>query len=210
MNTFFEHGPDELATYRDLGSPLGAPTTYEFFGQIDHVLVPEKWSSCVIDVKAERMAILQSYHSPVFVDLDISIPKQKNRRCEAVDLHSLSDDAVRLRYCDTFVQALRDHSTESADVDAAATRIASAMHEASSQLPQRRATKQRPWISSETLGLIDRRNLARQSNQRDLVVTLSKRVKASAKWDSQAYINRQHAQERGLASYPQCATGKST
>ena len=154
----------------------------------DHVLVPAKWSSCVIDVKAERMAALQSHHVPVSVDSDISIPKRESRRCEGVFLHSLADDAVWHRYCETFAQALRYHSAEGADVDEAPTRIASAMHEAISKLPQRRATKQRPWISSETVGLIDRLNLAWQSNQRDLGA-LSKRVKASAKRDSQAYLD---------------------
>jgi exonuclease III len=42
-NTFFDHAPVHLATYRDLGTLLGAPIDFQHYAQLDHVLIPHKW-----------------------------------------------------------------------------------------------------------------------------------------------------------------------
>ena len=53
-------------------------------------------------------------------------------------------------------------------------------------LPETLATPKRPWISSQTIDLINQRDVARASRQRVQEVTLNRRIRISAKRDRAA------------------------
>ena len=52
--TFFENPPEEQVTYYDLKAKPMDPVTWQLFAQIDHLLVPRDWLSCVRDVYSAR------------------------------------------------------------------------------------------------------------------------------------------------------------
>ena len=61
-NTFFEHTPENLVTFRTLGTTPQAAITTATFSQIDHCLVPHAMLDNVADIWSDRGASLQTQH----------------------------------------------------------------------------------------------------------------------------------------------------
>ena len=188
-NTFSGRAPEQLATYRDIGAPALAATTYEHFAQLDHVVVPCMWQSGITDVRVERDALLQSHHYMVAVDLDVQIPKRPSTARNKMDIGSLGDEVMASRFNAVFLKSLGSYPDRNVSIEAKATAISSAMGEAAKVLPQLEVSAKRPWISSKTLALIERRNGARRAGLQQQCSDLSKQVKYSAKEDRRKWLD---------------------
>ena len=75
------------------------------------------------------------------------------------------------------------------DVDGMVNEVTTAMHKASKRIPSRAVTANRPWISSRTLKLVERRNAARSNSNHALEVQLHRQVPAAAKRERREWID---------------------
>ena len=190
-NTFFEHSMDETLTYFDIGTDKNAPASSHGFAQLDIALVSSQWFNSVLDVRSDRKAPLASHHFLTMMYLTANI--EKTGRAQGVsrlDTAALQDRDVakifanRFRYfcnsCDGHGSADRDRG----DTKETCERISRAFHQAARDiLPTKMVTKKRPWISSQTLSLIESRLHARRQADYSQEQALSRRIKIQAKID---------------------------
>ena len=98
-------------------------------------------------------------------------------------------------FADNFVTEFRSLSAaleveEDDCPDEAVAKIEAAFHAAAlaASIPKRKPQKQRPWISEQTLGLIDQRRAARFEHDRDTEATMQRAIRVSAREDRKKWL----------------------
>ena len=159
-NTFFQLPIDELVTCYNVGQFESENISWQSHSQIDFALCSKDWMHCVQDVRSDRRWPLASHHYPLVMELDINVPKQKraNSRQHAA-VSSLATPATANRFAALFEANMAPAmETERGDVNSfyacfldsfAATKI--------DALPCRPVVPERPWISGQTLDLLEAR-----------------------------------------------------
>jgi hypothetical protein len=75
--------PENLVTYRDLGTKIGDPITYPQYAQLDYILVPQGWQESVLNCRSAREAALASHHYLLYAVLNIIVPVQLKKGKQA-------------------------------------------------------------------------------------------------------------------------------
>ena len=212
-NTCFDKASDELVTYRNLGIDPGAAVCHQSHAQIDFVIVPRLWFSCLTDVYSDRMFALQSQHYILLVELCLQIDRTPRRQQEnKADLLMLKQPYLRQRFCQEFLSKAGE-ALQSTSPDVVAGAVQGAMHVAAEYLPSRSLSPHRPWITSATLELIEDRNFARQRGHYEDERKLHKLIRQSAKKDRKAWLdnvleNADWAAVRALRKGPSSKPGR--
>ena len=121
------------------------------------------------DVRSSRNIALQSHHFLVRSDVEIEIPKlQKENRQPHRSVAALQDSDVQQKFVQTFVSACakaigRDSIAQITPDEAAQVMKRSFQEAEAAALPERKVKALRPWISDETLRLIEERDDARRN-----------------------------------------------
>ena len=162
-NTFFEHTPENLVTFRTLGTTPQAAITTATFSQIDHCLVPHAMLDNVADIWSDRGASLQTQHYILQVFMRLSFARCERRASErGCDVRRLmSDLSWRNSFGALFCEQMQS-ATAAENLDQQATNVEDAMRVASSVAVRTGRMARRPWISQRTLDLIEQREESRE------------------------------------------------
>ena len=184
---FFEFPPEQLVTYRDLGVQLCDQIICPHFVQLDYVLATKAWRRKILDLRTVREAHLRSQHFLLMGMFDCQVEKREIGRRRAVDLSSLGQHAVAFR--NGVFDKLTGMLPHTVSPTKAYESLTRAMVDTSVQaLPKQRASPQKPWISSFTLGLIDSRNLASEVGDTMGAKILLNDIKRAAKADRRQWL----------------------
>ena len=77
LNTLEDRAPEDLVTYRDLGTKIGEPVTYPQYAQLDYILAPQTWKGIAGRCGPNRHSQLASHHYLVSAVLDVEVPVQR-------------------------------------------------------------------------------------------------------------------------------------
>ena len=185
--------PEELATYRDLGTKPTDEVVYPAYAQLDYVIAERSWQHCVTGTVVHRFAQLASHHFLLVAVLHVDVPKVKGTaKTHKVDKTALASEEVVVQFVSNFEAAMTDlisKEGDCSDPNAWQAWFEAAFGEAQQVLPTTAAVASKPWISSSTLRLIDERNAAQAVGDRPAVSRLSSRVRASAKQDRRNWLD---------------------
>ena len=168
-NGFFKHDLEETVTYYDVGTDKRQPASADAFAQLDVSLVPLHWFGHVLDVRSTREAPLASHHFLTMMQFKAKVEKKfSSTAVSQLDLRSLQDPFVSMAFARRFSELSQESAAKRApqesqgNVDDANQRLCKAFVEAAANtLPSTEAKKKRPWISIQTLQLIESRFEAR-------------------------------------------------
>ena len=191
-NTFFEHTPENLVTFRTLGTTPQAAITTATFSQIDHCLVPHAMLDNVADIWADRGASLQTQHYILQVFMRLSFARSERRASErGCDVRRLlSDLSLRNGFGALFCEQM-ESATAAENLDQQATNVEDAMRVASSVAVRTGRVARRPWISQRTLDLIEQREESREQGWAQRENQQHRQVRASAKQDKRDWIEEE-------------------
>ena len=194
-NTFFAHEEEQLVTYYGLCAHPQDSITASSFSQIDFCLVDSCILPHIADIWSDRSASLQSHHFLVQARLLLEFPKQpKGKPAQGIcNLSALRETASTQRgfcerFCDTRARGRADES-----LDAHAANVAQAMHTASVVARCEGFKPHRPWISSQTLLLLEKRSHERQLGHHDAERELHKQIRRNIKRDRSDWLDAQLA-----------------
>ena len=169
-NTFMEQPACRQVTVYNVGSSPVDELTAAHSGQIDFVLVQRAWLGTVRQLYSDMNMALASHHFAVIADLQIAVPKvvkeviPKHASNPRVCVSALTAVEVANRFALLFDESMSNHEDHELSIDDFYHVMSDAFqHAAEKCLPQRARTAKRPWISSETLSLLQRRDDARFS-----------------------------------------------
>ena len=78
-NTFFDHPPEKLVTYKSLGTEAHDMITPTNFAQLDLVLIEDKWFEKIIDIQSCSTLPLPTQHFLLWCTLDVYIEKHTKK-----------------------------------------------------------------------------------------------------------------------------------
>ena len=189
-NTFMEQPACRQVTVYNVGSSPVDELTAAHFGQIDFVLVQRAWLGTVRQLYSDMNMALASHHFAVIADLQIAVPKvvkeviPKHALNSRVSISALNAVEVANRFALLFDESMSNHEHHELSVDDFYDVMSDAFrHAADKCLPQRARIAKRPWISSETLSLLQRRDDARFSRDVSAERDLSKQIRRSVAVD---------------------------
>ena len=143
-------------------------------------------------VWSDSAAALASHHFLVQARVLIDIPRTEPRVRKKRKDHSVLRDS---NVANSFAEAFCEHM--GSDNDDADTESAQQLNERMTQafsfaadrvLPEVKLLPRRPWISSGTLALIEKRNAARERGAREEELELARQVRASVKSDRSQWL----------------------
>ena len=200
-NTFFAQEKEHAVTYYGLGVHPQDDITPSSFSQIDFCLADKSNLEHILDIWSDRNATLQSHHFLVYVAMDLHFSTHSTSKpaFKGCSLSTLRDTpSIQRGFCERFC----DESTKTVatrNLDRHAANVARAMHAASIVASSGKLQPNRPWISTSTLILLERRQQERQSGNYDAEHELHKQVRQSVKRDRKHWLDTQ------LAGGPWCA-----
>ena len=196
-NTFMEQPACRQVTVYNVGSSPVDELTAAHFGQIDFVLVQRAWLGTVRQLYSDMNMALASHHFAVIADLQIAVPKvvkeviPKHASNPRVCVSALTAVEVANRFALLFDESMSNHEDHELSIDDFYHVMSDAFqHAAEKCLPQRARTAKRPWISSETLSLLQRRDDARFSRDVSAERDLSKQIRRSVAEDRRAWLDQ--------------------
>ena len=192
-NTFFEQPANRQVTVYDVGSNPSDMLTADHFGQIDFVLVQCAWMNTISHVYSDMSLVLSSHHFVVVADLQVAISKnvQKHARQPHFCISSLHDEEIANRFAALFDDNMAGHEKHDNSPDALRHAISNAFRDAAeSCLPRRAKVAKRPWISTNTLELLEKRDVARTRGDTTGERSLSKQIKHSVADDREIWLNQ--------------------
>ena len=190
-NTCFDKAAEQLVTYFELAASPMDIIHHSKFAQLDFVLVPTTWFPFVKDIWSDRLEALQSHHFPLFVSLNLEVPKiAKPRREPKLVISALGGTETAADFARSFVCSFSEaRQQEMQSLDEVAETISRAFDVAANTvLPVKELVAHRPWISSSTLDLIEQRNRARAYGQHVSECELNRRIRGSARKDRKDWL----------------------
>ena len=193
-NTFVERPAEELVTFRSLGTAPMHEVTFSHFAQLDFLLVRQDLMHHVLDVGSFRSESLASQHFLLESRLHsggIASPLSPKKKRLIIDRTLLKSPKAALSFKDVFEKTISEGiRKEDCSLDQIADKVTSSFNAAASALTKdSTARKSRPWISQETIELIQDRQQARIQGQHAEERELHKRVRTSAKLDRKQWLS---------------------
>ena len=191
VNTFFQRPVDELVTYRRPGTPPLQTVDAQCFAQLDFVLASPANMHLFRDIRSDRTAALASHHFLLVASMLCQPMVSGVCNGEQIDRGHLKDKQVAESFNTRFERYLgsRQSFRSNEDVNAVECIVAEAFTDAAQVLTSHVAAHaKRPWISGDTLKLIERRLQARMANDWQQERQIHKLVRASAKKDKRQYL----------------------
>ena len=167
--------------------------TADHFGQIDFVLVQCAWMNTISHVYSDMSLVLASHHFVVIADLQVAVSKnvQKHARQPHFCISGLHDEEIANRFAALFDDNMAGHEKHDNSPDALLHAISNAFRDAAeSCLPRRAKVAKRPWISTNTLELLEKRDVARTRGDTTGERSLSKQIKHSVADDREIWLNQ--------------------
>ena len=165
---------------------------------IDHILISARWRACVTQCRVHRGAQLgNTDHRLLVANMRFRLKAERSQNNTKIDSSRLKETDIQARYqvaiSNRFEALAQDAST---DWDHFKEEVMSIANET---LARRNNTPRRPWISAETLDIIDRRREARLRGDNATYRQLNAQRNASIRRDREAYWDGQAAQLEAAA-----------
>ena len=188
-NTFFDLNVDKQVTYREPGVSPMDNVTDDKFAQLDLMLVPQGFLHQVCSLDSVRTVALASQHFLVesYLRCSFSTPREK-RQVSRANRSALKDAEVRSRFVNNFDEGFQPNQA-GLSLDEKQCRIKEAFETAGSMLPKEPKRPNRPWISQNTLTLIEARDKARAAYDYAKEQRLHKQIRSAAKRDRAQWLN---------------------
>ena len=188
-NTFTDLPADRLVTYREPGVAPLAPITSSTFAQLDLMLIPKSYASRIRFIESDRLQALSSQHFLVISSMEVSVPIIKHERTLRMDYQALRDPDFAKWFSQQVVSEFQQFPADYCDVDTFCQRLQNTLcNTATSNLPKSQIWAKRPWISENTLALIDRRYIIRSNGDWQQEKKLSRLIKNNVKHDREIWL----------------------
>ena len=186
-NTFFEQSSSEKVTYRELATKSMDPISPTTFAQLDYFLVEQRWAHKVTDIASQRCLALPTHHFLVLCRLDVTIEKQPRRKAATRgDVSELNNFQTATSFSKRVVEITRGQlqhaGADGISADQFNDPMTRALRQASDeQLPVTTTAPKHPWVSPQTLVLVEQRLQARQQGDYEEEKRVSRMVKRNVK-----------------------------
>jgi hypothetical protein len=177
--SFFQQDADVKVTYHEPNTPPMDIITASGFSMLDLVLVPRQWLNNVTHICSDRYAALASHHFLVRSTLSISLVRPRGQsRPAQLDWTALDNSELRKLFVERASQDL-----PIADEQGWPLACQSLLDAAQTHLPKKSRPPNKPWITKQTLEIIDKHRHARAQGIWPLEQQLKKQVRKFAKLD---------------------------
>ena len=188
--TIFPHKKVHTATWK---SP-----DHRTLNQIDHICISKKFRRSLMDVKVQRGADVQSDHYLLTSKVKLKLrsqPKEKNPRIK-YNIAALRQqehlDSFKLELRNRFELLTNPRDQEESTVEDTWVKLKTVYNQTCSEFLGFKKQEQKPWISQETLTMMDERREQRMKTlvneeERNNYKRLSKAIKKSARRDKIKY-----------------------
>ena len=162
------------------------------FAQLDFVLAPVSFLQNIFDITSHRDAAISSHHFLITCQINVAIPKESIKpRQVRFDFAALKNQKLAEEFAQTFAS-----NTSDSDIDSGLLSInelnqqleSSFRQTAKITLPKVTFKARRPWISTTTLALIERRHNTRVEGDVELEHDVKMMIKKFVKKDRDAYL----------------------
>jgi len=188
-HTFFPAADEEKVTYHEPGTAPMDRITPQGFSVLDLALVPVEWLEKVRSITSNRFAALASHHFLMRSVLDIklvkplALPKQPR-----LDWSALGQSSIRTAFVNDVVDKLPPLNEGSLQSSAWSTACDGMRQAAEANLPSLPKQPNKPWISQDTLDLVDSKRSARARGDWVTEKLLRAKVQKSAKQDRAKWL----------------------
>ena len=157
--------------------------------EIDHFLINKRFQSAIHDVRVKRGACIGSDHYLVMAKLKVRLQSSKKSRIHTpVDPAALQQFQVAKRFeiqLSNKFQSLE----EEGDVEREWSNVRNALQDTLKDVCPLPRTRKKPWISDETLRLVDQRRDAMKRNDNQRRNALSRQIKGNLIEDEEKWWN---------------------
>jgi len=153
-NTRFQHKADRKWTWE---SPDGVHKN-----MIDLILVQQRWKSSVINCRTFQSADIGSDHSLVLCDIKLHFKKiyhKINQSCQ-LNINQLNNITTKGLYIDLLREKIEKFQPDSS-IEEHSKEILNAIRETGETVMPTIQSSRKPWISSETLQLVEEKHLTK-------------------------------------------------
>ena len=182
-NTKFDNPVDCQATFRAPGAEPAGSDNHNGLHMLDLVLVASDWEMAVLECKSDRWATLASHHSPVKAVFAMTMGPDERSERKRTNWAALCHSDLRKQFASQIATTCSDGSDESWEEIATQVRLV-----ADSLLPEQVSVANKPWISDDTLRLINQKAVLRNNGDWVAEKEARKAVKQSAKRDRARWL----------------------
>ena len=196
-NTRFQHKADRKWTWE---SPDGVHKN-----MIDLILVQQRWKSSVINCRTFQSADIGSDHSLILCNIKLHLKKiyhKRNQNCK-LNVKQLNNITTKRLYTDLLKEKIEKFQPDSS-VEEHSNEILNAIRETGKAAISTIKPSRKPWISSETLQLVEKKRLAKLTKNisienRNKYKEACNLVKRSVKQDKEQWLQEQYIEiDKGL------------
>ena len=154
--------------------------------QVDHIVNSRRWRSSITNIDNIPKLKSDSDHRPVVSTIQLKLKSYtKQLRVVKYDIANLREDKVSNAY-KMKLHELFDKAEAKGNVDAMWTQMKDNIHSAAAKNIGSAKRKKNPWISTETLQMIEKRARARKGSTKGF---LRREVKKSVRKDRKAFYD---------------------
>ena len=163
-NSFVNEPPESVVTCYNIGYHPRAAITWESHSQIDFILCDNDHQQCIRSVKSYPCVPLASHHFLLEAVLEIQVernsPKTKNNWH---DVSALQDPSTSKEFAEVFNKHMEiipqiNENRVKDNVDQLCEKMVTCFQQTASEvLPKQVLQRKQPWISANTLQLLQRR-----------------------------------------------------
>ena len=187
-NSFFNAPLEEKVTYMEPGATFNGQINELQYNILDLLLCNSSVFAQVKDLRSHRQIPLATDHYLVTCTLAHPPGEVRQKSHQHACREALRDQSVRLHYAETFMEIFEDFPTIPKTIESMWRQGEQAALAATSVFPQMPAERKQPWISQNTLELIDKRTQARLANNTEEEKRLLKEVRKSCKQDKTSWV----------------------
>ena len=191
-NTFLPGEAHEKATFVEPGSTHLGPISEQGYNMLDLFLCELTMLQNFFALGSDRLAVLATDHFLVRADLSFDAPPQQGGKYKKPSVAALADQGANFNFAVAFNQTIAELSSVDGGQSAAQSweHAKLAMQKASETLPKPKRKANQPWISDETLRLLDLRREARGRNDQEAERRLHKEARKQAKADRTRWLDK--------------------
>jgi len=171
---------------------------------IDYVMVQKKWYNGIFQCRSFPSADIASDHELVLCNLEIELPRYRPEKTrikrERWNLSKLKEDSQSAMFAQKVTELMEGEQDQTTnDIDILTDRIYSTLKTAATELLPYQRTPKKPWITQDTLTLIEDRRRAKSGRfyseeKMSVYRECCKQVKKATKRDKQRWIQQRCAE----------------